>query len=492
MVPYRAELYRDALRNSVWWSYNGYIQDSYSRGRFARQRRRCATTGSTRSTTAAACRRTSIRPDLLPAQCEEATQSGINPNTGQMEEIRPFGNLLAARVGDLRSVRRRQDGAEGRRRRTTTRRARRWPTTSAACSQVTRLTFGSNANNGTCTGTSCWTDANMDGVVQAQRADRACRPRAARGSTRRPACLRRPATPSIPTRRSRGRAKPSSGMQHELIANLAVGVDYIYRKYDRGLATYTLGYQPGAPGYPLSQIYTGPLTHTDPISGNTGEYYVVQAGRDAAVGRRQHHDDRPELPGLQRRRHHRHQALQRQVAAHRRADDPGQPAVLPGGFGRLHQPDRAQVYRDGVSTLAKYVIKLNGSYDLPWGIMVAGNFNMFQGAHADADDQRAGQRLRRRQCLRRRRRRSATRRWSSRTRNGVPLRATPRCSTWACRRPSRSAVAIQAEVDGGPVQRVQHQHGPDLLEQQRQPANSTAPASIIPPRVLRFGLRASF
>ena len=33
-----------------------------------------------------------IRPDLLPAQCEEATQSGINPNTGQMEKIRPFGN----------------------------------------------------------------------------------------------------------------------------------------------------------------------------------------------------------------------------------------------------------------------------------------------------------------------------------------------------------------------------------------------------------------
>ena len=28
-------------------------------------------------------------------------------------------------------------------------------------------------------------------------------------------------------------------MQHELIKNLAVGVDYIYRKYDRGTTTYT-------------------------------------------------------------------------------------------------------------------------------------------------------------------------------------------------------------------------------------------------------------
>ena len=39
-------------------------------------------------------------------------------------------------------------------------------------------------------------------------------------------------------------------MQHELIPNLAVGVDFIYRKYDRGTATYMIGYQPGAPGYP--------------------------------------------------------------------------------------------------------------------------------------------------------------------------------------------------------------------------------------------------
>ena len=37
-------------------------------------------------------------------------------------------------------------------------------------------------------------------------------------------------------------------------------------------------------------------------------------------------------------------------------------------------------YRDGVSTISKYVLKLNGSYELPWGIVAAGNLNMFQGA----------------------------------------------------------------------------------------------------------------
>ncbi len=44
-------------------------------------------------------------------------------------------------------------------------------------------------------------------------------------------------------------------MQHELIPNLAVGVDYIYRKYDRRTANYTIGFEPGAPGFPPAQIY---------------------------------------------------------------------------------------------------------------------------------------------------------------------------------------------------------------------------------------------
>ncbi len=39
LVPYQAVLYRDQLRNNDWWTYNGYIQDSFSRGRLARQRR---------------------------------------------------------------------------------------------------------------------------------------------------------------------------------------------------------------------------------------------------------------------------------------------------------------------------------------------------------------------------------------------------------------------------------------------------------------------
>ena len=49
-----------------------------------------------------------------------------------------------------------------------------------------------------------------------------------------------------------------TGVQHELMPNFAVGAEYVYRKYDRGTTSYTIGYQPGAPGYPISSIYTGP------------------------------------------------------------------------------------------------------------------------------------------------------------------------------------------------------------------------------------------
>ena len=110
---------------------------------------------------------------------------------------------------------------------------------------------------------------------------------------------------------------------------------------------YTLGYQPGAPGYPLSQIYTGPLTYTDPITGNTGEYYVVKPGAmrpsgagsitmtnpnyqiyngvDITVTKR--YSDKWQLTGAR--------------------DDSGQPAVLPGRVRRrtVAQPDRPRSTR---------------------------------------------------------------------------------------------------------------------------------------------------
>jgi hypothetical protein len=175
------------------------------------------------------------------------------------------------------------------------------------------------------------------------------------------------------------------GVSHELVPNLAVGVDYIYRRFDNGLAAYTVGYQPGASGFPLSQIYTGPLTYTDPVSGNTGSYYVVCQGcmRPSGLGQitmtnEQYQDYSGVDITLTKRYSDRWQA---NVAVTLQTN----PNYFPDGSlfsaaAGLNDNPTGLEYRDGVSTLQSYVIKASGSYQFPWGIMASGNFNMNQGA----------------------------------------------------------------------------------------------------------------
>jgi hypothetical protein len=374
LVPYRAELYRDALRNSVWWSYNLYLQDSYSRGRWR-------ATGGLRydwqhSKHGGGCvPENVIRPDLMAAQCEEATQSGINPNTGQMEEIKPFGNLsprlsltydlfgngkTALKAGGGYYYKTRETLADN----------------LSGLFQVTRLTFGSNNSNGTCTGTSCWNDANKDGVIQANELTGVPTSSNTRFNTT--TGVFAPAGNAVDPSTKIARTREFvAGVQHELMSNLAIGVDYIYRKYDRGLATYTLGYQPGAAGYPVSQIYTGPLTYTDPLTNKTGEYYVVKQGamRPSGLGSITMTDQSYQVyNGVDITLTKRYSNKWQMSGALTIQDNPN---YLPEGS--FENPTNRS-YRDGVSTLAKYVLKLSGSYDLPFGIMFAGNFNMFQGA----------------------------------------------------------------------------------------------------------------
>ena len=82
IVPYQATLYRDQLLNNDWWTYNGYIQDSYSRGRMRLN-------GGLRydwqqSKYLGGCvPANSLRPDLLPAQCEAADATMSDAITGR-------------------------------------------------------------------------------------------------------------------------------------------------------------------------------------------------------------------------------------------------------------------------------------------------------------------------------------------------------------------------------------------------------------------------
>ena len=485
-VPYRAVLFRDQLRNSVWWSYSGYIQDSFSRGRFTAN-------GGVRydwqhSKYEGGCVPANvIRPDLLPAQCEEATQSGKNPNTGQMEEIKPFGNLsprFSVTVdifGDGKTALKAGGGYYYKTRETLA-------DNLGGLFTVTSLTFGNNASSGACTGSSCWTDANMDGIVQGNELTGTPTSSSARFNTT--TGVLEPAGNSIDPDVQIARTREAVvGVQHELVPNLAVGVDYIYRKYDRGLATYTLGYQPGAPGYPLSQIYTGPLSHTDPISGNTGEYYAVKPGamRPSGAGSITMTDPNYQVyNGVDFTITKRYSDKWQFTGAVTIQDNP---QYVPEGSADAVNPTGI-IYRNGVSTLAKYVIKLAGSYDLPWGITAAGNFNMFQGAT-----------------------RTLLIDGPSNVYGGINAAGNPTTINYTTlefqdRNEFRFAdtkmldLGVQKEFEMG--SRYKLKLMADLFNvfnvnevlsyasNNVSTANSTAPASIIPPRVLRLGVRMNF
>jgi hypothetical protein len=382
LVPYRAELYRDQLRNSVWWSWSGYLQDSFSRGKFR-------VTGGLRydwqhSRYDGGCVPENVlRPDLLPAQCEEATQSGINPNTGEVEKIRPFGNLSPRGsvtydlFGTGKTALKASAGFYYKTRETLA-------DNLSGLFSVTRLTFGSNNNNGTCTGSSCWTDANMDGLVQANELTGTPTANSARFNTT--TGVFAPAGNAVDPSTQISRTREAVvGVQHELLPNLAVGIDYIYRKYDRGLATYTVGYQPGSAGYPLQQIYTGPLTYTDPVSGNTAEYYVVRQGAMRPSGAGSVTFTNPDYQvynGIDFTVVKRYRDGWQLAGAVTIQDNPSYTpeGTTSNGTGGAAGNPTGLVYQNGVSTIAKYVIKLSGSYDLPWGLTAAANFNMFQGA----------------------------------------------------------------------------------------------------------------
>jgi hypothetical protein len=169
------------------------------------------------------------------------------------------------------------------------------------------------------------------------------------------------------------------GMQHELMTNFAVGVDYIYRKYDRGTANYTIGYQPGAAGYPLSQIYTGPIMWTDATTGLSAPYYQICNGcsRPSGLGNITMTNPNYQIyHGVD-------------ITATKRFSDRWQmqsaltlqtnPQYFPDGSASFINPTGRE-FQDGVSTIARYIFKAQGAYTFPWEITAAANFNYYEGS----------------------------------------------------------------------------------------------------------------
>jgi hypothetical protein len=378
-VPYQAVLYRDQLRNNNWWTYNGYIQDGFSRGRMRLN-------GGLRydwqqSKYLGGCvPANTLRPDLLPSQCEEATMTDASNGN---KKIQAFGNW-SPRVSatyDLFGNGKTQVHASG---------SYFYDTKITLANSLgglfttTTLTWGPNASSGACSTTAnspCWTDANHDGLVQSGELVGTGTP----SSTRFVNGVLLPAGNIVDPSAQIGRTREAIvGMQHELIANLAVGVDFIYRKYDRGTTTYSVGYQPGGPLGSLSALYV-PVTggYTDPVSGINAPYYVICDGCTRPTGLGQITVTTPDFQiyrGVDITATKRFSnRWQMQTALTLQTN----PNYFPVGSANFINPT-GQIYRDGYFSTAstapgKYVFKANGSYTLPWDISASANLNINQG-----------------------------------------------------------------------------------------------------------------
>ena len=389
-VPNQALLSRDQLRNNNWWTYNGYIQDGYNRGRLRLQ-------GGLRydwqtSTYLGGCVPANIiRPDLLPSQCEAATNSSavLDPNTGlpsldasgnPVQAAIPSFSVWAPRVSatwDLKGDGKTSIHASY---------SLYYQTKITLADNLgglfttTSLTWGPNLDSGECStsaGSSCWNDANHDGIVQANELIGTPAPSSSRFNlvTGQLTPAGNSVDPSTQLARTR---EFITGMQHELAPNLAIGVDYVYRNYDHGTASYTAGFQPGSAHFPLSNIYTGPLYYTDPVSGIQAPYYAICQGcvRPTAptitMTSLAYQVYQGVIPTLTKR-------FSNKWQMNASATFQANPQFRPAG---VDTNPTGVVFQDGnnnSTSFARYVVKVNGLYALPWGINASGNLNIVDG-----------------------------------------------------------------------------------------------------------------
>ena len=372
VVPYVAYLYRDFLINNDWQTYNGYIQDSFSRGKL-RINAGIRYDWQNSKFLGGCLPANALRPDLLPSQCDNATQT--DPTTGK--KIPSFANLAprASVTYDVFGNGKTSVHASY---------SYYFQTKITLANSLSGLTgaylqWGANQSSGACSttaGASCWNDANHDSLVQINELIGTPTPSSTRFNltTGVLGAAGNLVDDGVKIARTR---EIVAGVQHELIANLALGVDYIYRKYDRGQGSYSVGYQPGS-GNNLASLYNPTVqTYTDPITGLSAPYYVTCTGCVRPSGLA---SITMNTPGYQiyhgvdftvtKRFSNKWQA---NVAVTLQKNPNYSPEYT------FTNPTGVQ-FSDGATTIARYLIKASAAYQLPWDIMLAGNLNINDGA----------------------------------------------------------------------------------------------------------------
>jgi hypothetical protein len=264
LVPRSAQIRRDTLINHDWWTWDSYIQDSYTT-------KRLTVSGGVRqdwqnSSFLGGCVSANvILPLLLPQQCQAAQSvaqsfNNFSPRVSATYDLTGHGTtaihgsfnyyydteiVLGDGLDNLNGV---------------------------------SLTYGSNNSNGSCStvaGSSCWTDANHDGLAQANELTGTPTPSTSRFVNGVLTNL----VPNIDPNLQIGRTREEVlGGDHQLAGNLHVSVDYTHRHIDRGSQSYIIGVQPGQAGFPVSNLWVGPFTYTDPATGIAAPYFTACAG----------------------------------------------------------------------------------------------------------------------------------------------------------------------------------------------------------------------
>lgn len=248
------------------------------------------------------------------------------------------------------------------------------------------LTYTQNQKSGACStvaNASCWNDANHDGVIQASELS---------GVPKGPANFINGVLtvlpPQIDPNLKIGRTREGIvGVDHQLLANLHVSLDYIYRYNDRGSAAY-IAAPSGTAADAIAQIVNAtsqwqPQAYTDPNTGISTTYYVLCPGCATLTGGKytttslQYMTYKGAVLTIEKRYSHHWQGSVSYNWSDPRVFMPVGSFQTTGGNPGT---PTGVVFTNGFTngTLG-WTIKSHGSVELPFGLMAGMNLNIEQG-----------------------------------------------------------------------------------------------------------------
>ena len=214
-----------------------------------------------------------VRPDLLPQQCQDAadpnqTFNNFSPRVSATYDLSGNGktSMHASYSYYFQSRITLANGSEQPRRRDPD--------------------VGAEPDSGACStaaNASCWTDLNLDGFVQAN--ELIGTPTASTSRFDTATGILTTVPPVIDPNVQIGRTREwITGIDHELMPNMHVAVDYIYRYNDHGSTTYTHRLPAGRARLSVSALYTDRQIYTDPVTGMPAPYYTICQGCTRPTG----------------------------------------------------------------------------------------------------------------------------------------------------------------------------------------------------------------